>query len=335
LEIWQRLLVVFPGRIKGQIYIPAINWLLMCGCLGMVLYFKESTKMEAAFGLSVTLTMLTTTFLINFYLYAKRVPLIFIFLITGIFLSVEITFLIANLQKLRAGGWITIAIGTCLSSIMLVWWYGKKIKRSITEKVNLNDYLPRLIQLSEDEHIQKYCTNLVYLTTSNAPRQIEKTIVQSILSGTPKRADIYWMLHVNITDEPYTMEYSVNTIDANNVYYLTFNMGFRIAPRIDYYFRTVLSDLEKNSEIHMAKRAEMNYQDSKIGDVKFVLMNSFLSFDNSLPFFENLIMKMYFMIKRLSVREDLNFGLDKSHVVLENYPLVIHAVETPHLVRID
>ncbi len=335
LEIWPRLLVAFPGKIKGQIYIPAINWLLMAGCLGMVLYFKESTKMEAAFGLSVTLTMLMTTFLINFYLYAKRVPLVFIFLITGIFLSVEITFLIANLQKLRAGGWITIAIGTGLSSVMLIWWYGKKIKGRITEKVNINDYVPRLIQLSEDGRIQKYCTNLVYLTTSNTPGQIEKTIVQSILSGTPKRADIYWLLHVNITDEPYTMEYAMQTIAADNVYFLTFNMGFRIAPRIDYYFRTALSDLEKSNEVCLTKRPEVNYQDSKIGDVKFVLMNSFLSFDNSLPFFSNMVMKLYFLIKKLSVREELNFGLDRSHVILENYPLVIHAVETPHLVRIN
>ena len=334
LEIWPRLMVVFPGRIKGQIYIPAINWLLMFGCLGMVLHFKESTKMEAAFGLSVTLTMLTTTFLINFYLYAKRVPVILIALITGVFLTVEITFLIANLQKLHEGGWITIVIGTCLSALMVIWWTGRNIKRKITERINLADYIPKLAHLSQDTLIPKYCTNLVYLTTSNSPLQIEKTVMQSILSGIPKRADIYWFLHVNITDEPFTLEYAVQTLAANEAYYLTFNMGFRIAPRIDYYFRKVLGDLEKNKELELTPRPEMNYQDTTIGDIRFVLMNSFLSFDNALPFFKNIIMKLYFLIKRISVREDLNFGLDRSHVITENYPLIILPVESPNLVRV-
>ncbi len=335
LDIWPRLQVAFPGRIKGQIYIPAINWLLMCGCLGMVLHFKESTKMEAAFGLSVTLTMLTTTFLINFYLYAKRVPIIFIVLITGAFLSIEITFLIANLQKLYEGGWITIVIGSCLSALMVVWWSGKNIKRHITERINLGDYLPKLIHLSQDAIIPKYCTNLVYLTTSGSAKQIEKTILKSILSGIPKRADVYWFLHVNITDEPFTLEYSVQTIAKNEVYFLTFNMGFRVAPRIDYYFRKVICDLEKTNELDLALRPELSYQDSQTGDIRFVLMNSFLSFDNALPFFQNMIMKLYFVIKRLSVREDLNFGLDRSNVVTENYPLIIRPVESPTLIRTD
>jgi KUP system potassium uptake protein len=334
LEIWPRLMVAFPGRIKGQIYIPAINWLLMCGCVGMVLHFKESNKMEAAFGLSVTLTMLTTTFLINFYLYSKRVPLYLIFLVTGTFLTIELTFLMANLQKLREGGWITIVIGTCLSTLMIVWWMGRSIKRRITERVNLNDYVPKLVELSEDTQIQKYCDNLVYLTTANSSRAIEKTITQSILSGIPKRADVYWFLHVNITDEPFTLEYACETLDKNEVYFLTFNMGFRIEPRIDYYFRQVLIDLEKSKDFELPACPEMKYQNSRIGDVRFVLMSSFLSYDNELPFVQNLIMKLYFLIKRLSVTEDLNFGLDRSHVVAENYPLIIHSLESPNLVRI-
>lgn len=333
LEIWPRLLVAFPGRIKGQIYIPAINWLLMCGCLGMVLHFRESTKMEAAFGLSVTLTMLTTTFLINFYLYARRTPWYLIALTTGTFLSIELTFLAANLQKLREGGWITIIIGTVLSAMMLVWWIGKNIKRRITERVKLSDYVPKLVQLAQDDQIQKYSDNLVYLTTSSSSQHLEKTILQSILTGMPKRADVYWFLHVNITDDPFTLEYSARSLAQNEVYFVTFNMGFRIAPRIDYYFRRVLAEMEKNGELQFCQRPEIKYQDSHPGDIRFVLMNSFLSYDNALPFTENLIMKLYFIIKRMSVREDLNFGLDLSHVVFENYPLIIKSIESPVLVR--
>ena len=335
LEIWPRLMVIFPGRIKGQIYIPAINWMLMCGCLGMVLYFKESTKMEAAFGLSVTLTMLTTTFLINFYLYSRRVPVVIIALITGTFLTVEITFLIANLQKLHEGGWITIVIGSCLSALMVIWWMGKNIKRKITERVDLREYVPRLVHLSQDALIPKYCTNLVYLTTSGSPRQVEKTIMRSILSGIPKRADVYWFLHVNITDDPFTLEYAVETLAGNDVYFIKFNMGFRIAPRMDYYFRKVLADLLAKKDLEPTPCPEMNYQDNALGEIRFVLMNSFLSYDNALPFFSNMIMKLYFIIKHLSVSEELNFGLDRSHVITENYPMIIQSVESPGLVRID
>jgi KUP system potassium uptake protein len=328
-------MVIFPGRIKGQIYIPAINWMLMCGCLGMVLYFKESTKMEAAFGLSVTLTMLTTTFLINFYLYSRRVPLIVIALVTGVFLTVEITFLVANLQKLREGGWITILIGSCLSSLMVVWWTGKNIKRKITERVDLKDFVPQLVHLSQDTLIPKYCTNLVYLTTSGSPRQVEKTVIKSILSGIPKRADVYWFLNVNITDDPFTLEYAVDTLAHNDVYFVKFNMGFRIAPRMDYYFRKVLADLLAQKDLEPTPRPEMNYQDSALGEIRFVLMNSFLSYDNALPFFSNMIMKLYFIIKHLSVSEELNFGLDRSDVITENYPLIIQPVESPDLIRLN
>jgi KUP system potassium uptake protein len=335
LEIWPRLMVIFPGRIKGQIYIPAINWMLMCGCLGMVLYFKESTKMEAAFGLSVTLTMLTTTFLINFYLYSRRVPLIVIALVTGVFLTVEITFLVANLQKLREGGWITILIGSCLSALMMVWWTGKNIKRKITERVDLKDFVPQLVHLSQDTLIPKYCTNLVYLTTSGSPRQVEKTVIKSILSGIPKRADVYWFLNVNITDDPFTLEYAVDTLAHNDVYFVKFNMGFRIAPRMDYYFRKVLADLLAQKDLEPTPRPEMNYQDSALGEIRFVLMNSFLSYDNALPFFSNMIMKLYFIIKHLSVSEELNFGLDRSDVITENYPLIIQPVESPDLIRLN
>jgi KUP system potassium uptake protein len=249
-------------------------------------------------------------------------------------LTVEITLLMANLQKLREGGWITILIGSCLSALMVVWWMGKNIKRKITERVDLKDYVPGLVHLSHDALISKYCTNLVYLTTSNSPRQIEKTVIKSILSGIPKRADVYWFLHVNITDEPFTLEYAVDTIAHNDVYFVKFNMGFRIAPRIDYYFRKVLADLEANKDFEPTACPEMSYQENPIGEIRFVLMNSFLSYENALPFFSNMIMKLYFIIKRLSVREDLNFGLDRSDVITEDYPLIIQPVESPNLVRI-
>jgi KUP system potassium uptake protein len=334
LDIWPRHLVNFPGKIKGQLYVPFFNWFLMIGCISMVLYFKESTKMEAAFGLSVTLTMLMSTILINFYLHARRVNFFAVALITGIFLCIEIAFLIANLQKIKDGGWITLVIGLVLFSIMYIWWRGRRIKKQITSLVPFEKYLPLLKRLSMDESIPKLTTNLVYLTSSLNERKIEQTIVNSIFhSGKPKRADIYWFVHVNVLDEPYAMKYTVDTVVKNDVYFITFNLGFRIEPRIDYYFRQVVSEMAQNKEVDVSSRCEYSYQQSSIGDFRFVVMDGFLSYDNDMPRWKLFLMKSYYNLKQLSVKESVNFGLDRSNLIEEVYPVVVQKVETPQLTR--
>jgi KUP system potassium uptake protein len=333
LDIWPRHRVLFPGNIKGQLYIPFINWLLMAGCLGMVLYFKESTKMEAAFGLSVTLTMLMSTVLINFYLYTKRVPAIWIVLVTTLFLAIEVSFLTANLQKVKEGGWITLIIGSILFIIMFVWRKGRAITNGLKKMVPVEEYIPLLKRLSLDEKIPKYATNLVYLTSSGTSRKIEKSAINSILSKSPKRADIYWFVHVNVLDEPYAMRYHVDTVVKDDVYFIEFNLGFRIEPRIDYYFREVVQELVKTGEVDVSSRCEQHYQESKIGDFRFLVMESFLSYENALSFWKNFLMKSYFNLKYLSVKESINFGLDPSNVTIEKYPVVVNPVQHPPLTR--
>jgi KUP system potassium uptake protein len=334
LNIWPKHLVLFPSNVKGQLYIPAINWFLMCGCVGMVLYFKESTKMEAAFGLSVTLTMLMSTILINAYLRIKRVPFVFNLLITSVFLAIELSFLGANLQKVKDGGWITLILGFSLFAVMYIWWRGRQIKSEIQSFVKLSDYLSLLTKLSTDEKIPKYATNLVYLTTSDSEKKIEKTVMDSILKfGLPKRADIYWFVHVNILDEPYAQRYSVDTIIRNDVYYIQFDLGFREDPRIGYYFKQVVNDMIGNNEVDVEDSLEQAYQQNKIGDFKFMIMDSFLSYDNRMPFWKNFIMKGYYNLRYLSVKDYINFGLDKSHIEAEQYPLVVVPFAENKLVR--
>lgn len=334
LNIWPKHMVLFPSNVKGQLYIPAINWFLMCGCVGMVLYFKESTKMEAAFGLSVTLTMLMSTILINAYLRIKRVPFILNILITGIFLAIELSFLAANLQKVSEGGWLTLLLGFSLFAVMYIWWRGRKMKSDILSFVKLSDYLPLLIKLSTDEKLPKYATNLVYLTTSDSEKRIEKTVMDSILKfGLPKRADIYWFVHVNILDEPYAQKYSVETIIRNDVYYIQFDLGFREDPRIGYYFKQVVDDMIENHEVDVKDSLEQAYQQNKIGDFKFMIMDSFLSYDNRMPFWKNFVMKGYYNLRYLTVKDYINFGLDKSHIETEQYPLVVVPIAENKLER--
>ncbi|MEL1242716.1 KUP/HAK/KT family potassium transporter [Flavobacterium sp. DGU11] len=333
LDIWPRHMVLFPGNVKGQLYIPAINWFLMTGCIGMVLYFRESTRMEAAFGLSVTLTMIMSTLLINYYLRAKRIPYPLVLITTGLFLCIEFSFLIANLQKITEGGWITLVIGFLLFMIMFVWWKGKKTKSAITPMVDIEQYIPRLKKLSVDETIPKFATNLVYLTVSASHRKIEQNIIDSILSGTPKRADIYWFVHVNVSNEPYGLNYSVDSIIKDDIYFIEFNLGFRIEPRIDFYFREVVLEMIHNKEVDISQRRESGYQKTLTGDFKFVVRDSFLSFDNNMPFWKNFIMKSFYNLKYLSVKEQVNFELDKSNLIVEKYPLVVTPYSGPKLVR--
>jgi len=336
LEIWPKHLVIFPGKIKGQLYIPAINWFLMFGCIAMVLYFKESTKMEAAFGLSVTLTMLMSTILINFYLRAKRVPFIWTSIITLLFLTIETSFLVANLQKIAEGGWITLLIGSGLFTIMYIWWKGKNIKRSLIPFTKLEKHLPMLMQLSIDENIPKYATNLIYMTSSNSIKLIEKTAIHSILkSGTPKRAEVYWFVHVNVLDEPYAMNYSVQTLAKNDAYFIKFNFGFRMEPRIDFHFRQVVQELIKTKEVEFIQCSQQHYMQNNIGDYKFAVIDSFLSFDNDMPFWKNFVMRSYYNLRNLSVSEHINYGLDKSNLITEKFPLIVIPFQENNLNRIN
>lgn len=333
LDIWPRHRVLFPGNMKGQIYIPFINWALMAGCIGMVLHFQESSRMEAAFGLSVTLTMLMSTILINFYLHFRRVSMIWVVLITGAFLLIELSFLIANAQKVQEGGWITLLIGGGLFTMMYIWYKGRKIKKSLTKLVPVEEYIPLLKQLSADEKIPKYATNLVYLTSSGSSSKIEKTAMDSILSRAPKRADVYWFVHVNVLDEPYALTYHVDTLVPNDIYFIEFNLGFRVEPMIDHYFEQVAGELVQSGEVDFSNRYEQCYQKNEIGDFRFLLMDSFLSFENAMPFGKRFIMRSYFNLKNLSVKEMVNFGLNRSNVVVEQYPLVVTPAEHPPLTR--
>jgi KUP system potassium uptake protein len=335
LDVWPKHLVQFPSNIKGQLYIPAINWFLMAGCIGMVLYFKESTKMEAAFGLSVTLTMIMSTILISFYLRSKRVPLALIVLITMLFLAIELSFLTANLRKVADGGWITMLIGFALFATMYIWWKGKRIKSGLTSFERTEDLIPKLEKLSIDENIPKYATNLVYLTTSNNSGGFEKSIVNSIFDhGLPKRADIYWFIHVNILDEPYAQHYTVETLRKDDLYFIVFDLGFREEPKIGYYFKQVVKEMISKDEVNL-QRIEQEYQQDIMGDFRFVVLDSFLSYDNKMPFSQNFIMKSYYNLRHLSIKEHINFELDRSNVMIEKHPVVVVPFERNTLERKD
>ena len=323
LEIWPKIRTKFPTELRGQVYVPSINWLMMAGCIGMVLYFRESSNMEAAFGLSVTLTMLMTTVLLSYYLYTQKASRIFTITILVVYLTIELTFLAANLKKFSHGGWLTMLIGIILVTIMYVWQAGRNIKNTYKKYLELDKYIPLFARLSTDTGIPKFATHLIFLTSAEEPGLIEQRIIESVFSGQPKRADLYWLLHVDVDDAPYTMSYCTKIVAPEDLVYVRFKLGFRIVPRVNFLFEKIVSEMVANHEITVKTNSYIIGPDNAYGDLRFLVMKSFLSFENELPFWQNLVMKFYFILDKISLPDAEGFGLDYNNVVFERVPLVI------------
>lgn len=323
MNFWPRVTIKFPTDVKGQIYIPSLNWILWFGCVGMMLYFKESSTMEAAYGFSIVIAMLMTTSLM--YIYMKRVKkwnALVIFLIMAVFLSVESAFFVANVAKIKQR-WMFLFFEAGLMFIMIVWYRARKITNRYLQFVKIKEYIPLLQQLSVDKDIPKYATHLVYLTKADADSDIEKRIMDSILSKKPKRADVYWFVHIDRADNPYNMEYSVKEIVDDKIIRVDFKLGFRIQPRINLLFKMVMQEMNKLHELESLSKYENLDQSNFHTDITYVIIETFLSVENELSLKEGFIMDSYFTIKQLAQSDQKAFGLDNATTIMESVPLLI------------
>ena len=335
LNFWPKLKIKYPTELKGQLYIPSINWLLFAGCVMVVLHFEESSNMEAAYGLAIILCMIMTTLLLTYYMILKRVAWYLTTLLIGIYLAIEFSFLIANLNKFQHGGYVTLFIALVLIGIMTTWFMAKQISKNYTRFVKIDSYKKVLAELSVDLTIPKYATHLVYMTNASRVDEIEEKVMYSILQKRPKRADLYWFVHVNILSEPYKTEYKVTEIIKDDLFRIDFNLGFREPTKINLMFKEVLKDMVNNGEVDVTSRYESLNKNNILGDFKFVLSEKFLSNDSDLLWHEKVIMNTYFFIKKLSLSEEKAFGLDSSSVKIEQFPMVLHPPEKIHLNRIS
>ena len=329
LNLWPKMKIKYPSEAKGQLFVPAMNLLMFIGCTGVVLYFKESSKMEAAYGLAIIITMIATTILFSNFMVLHRVKPFWIYSFLIFYLIIELTFLAALSHKFLEGGFITIILAAVMFSIMYTWYRSRKIKNRYVEFVRLEHYIPMIQELSRDKTVPKYSTHLVYLTSANNPKEIEHKIIYSILNKQPKRADIYWFVHVDTVDDPYTSEYLVEHIIPNDIIRVEFRLGFRVQQRINLLFRKVVQDLVNNQEVNITSRYESLERNNVVGDFQFIVLEKYLSQDNELPFFEKVIMRLHFWLKEASLSEERGFGLDPSFVTVEKFPLMVSAV--PHI----
>jgi KUP system potassium uptake protein len=335
LNLWPKFRIVYPTEARGQLYIPAINLLLFLGCIGIVLHFRKASNMEAAYGLAITLCMIATSMLFANYLVLHRTRRILVYLYLAVFLAIEISFLWANMEKFPHGGYVALLVGGLLFLIMYDWYRARKIKNRYVEFVRLEHYLPKIQELSNDRAVPKYATHLVYLTSADNPKEIEHKIIYSMLNKKPKRADIYWFVHVDTLDDPYTSEYTVEHIIPNDIIRVEFRLGFRVQPRINLLFRKVVEDLVQNKEVNVTSRYESLERNNIVGDFQFIVMEKYLSQDNDLPIVERMLMKLHFWLKEVSLSEERGFGLDASNVTVEKFPLIVAPVSNVRLKRVE
>ena len=334
LNLWPKMKIQYPTEEKGQLYIPGISLLLFVGCIGVVLFFQKSSNMGAAYGLAITLCMISTSILFANFLVSKRVFPLWIYVYLTTYFAIETSFLIANLEKFMHGGYVTLIVGGGLFAVMYVWYRSRKIKNRYVEFVRMEHYIPMIQELSNDKSITKYSTHLIYMTSANNPKEIEHKIIYSIMNKKPKRADIYWFVHVDVLDDPYTCEYNVEHIIPNDIIRVEFRLGFRVEQKINLMFRKVVEELVSNKEVNITSRYESLERNNVVGDFQFIVLEKYLSQDNELPIFERIVMKLYFWLKEISLGEERGFGLDPSNVSVEKFPLIVAPISKLNLKRV-
>lgn len=334
LHFWPRMRIKHPTNVKGQLFIPAVNLTMYVGVVLTVLLFRDSSRMEAAYGLAITITMLMTTLLLGFYLRmsgtARAAALAFV----GAYCVIEGIFLAANLSKFMAGGWFTLFIGGLLCFIMLVWVAALKIRRRHLSSKRTSDYYGIISDIKADDTIPKYASNLVYVNHSHGEGSVDDKLVYSIINKQPKRADHYWLLNLEFVDTPDTLEYTFTPLVKDTLFSVTMRIGFRIEPRVSLYLRQIVEDLVADGKLDLTSTYPSLRKNGIPGDFRFVIIHRIYYPEDSHNRRQNLLMSLYAIIRKIGIDEPNALGLDTSVVVVERVPLIISG-RAKHLRRIE
>ena len=334
LHFWPRMRIKHPTNVKGQLFIPAVNLTMYVGVVLTVLLFRDSSRMEAAYGLAITITMLMTTLLLGFYLRMNGTARIAAAAFVGAYCVIEGIFLAANLSKFMAGGWFTLLIGGLLCFIMLVWVAALKIRRRHLSSRRTSDYYGIISDIKADDTIPKYASNLVYVNHSRGEGSVDDKLVYSIINKQPKRADHYWLLNLDFVDTPDTLEYTFTPLVKDTLFSITMRIGFRIEPRVSLYLRQIVENLVADGKLDLTSTYPSLRKNGIPGDFRFVIIHRVYYPEDSHNRRQNLLMSLYAIIRKIGIDEPNALGLDTSVVVVERVPLIISG-RAKHLRRIE
>lgn len=334
LNFWPRMRIKHPTNVKGQSFIPMVNLVMYIGVIFTILLFRDSTHMEAAYGLAITITMLMTTLLLGFYLHMHNIPRILSILFVGGYCVIEGIFLAANLSKFMVGGWFTLLIGGLLCFIMFVWVSANKIRRKHMSSKRLSEYYNIISDIKADESISKYASNLVYVNHADKEGCVDDKLLYSIINKQPKRADHYWLINLEFVDTPDTLEYNCSTLIKETLFSITMRIGFRIEPRVSLYLRQVVDDLVADGEVELTSSYPSLHKNGIPGDFRFIIIHRIYYPEDSRNRRQNLLMSLYALIRKIGIGEPSALGLDTSVVVVERVPLII-ANRAKHIRRIE
>ena len=336
LNLFPKLMIKYPTELKGQVYVSAVNIILFICSSCVVLFFRTSSNMEAAYGLSISITMFVTTLLLSIYLYKVKNNKFFALIFLMFFGIEELLFLYANSLKFVNGGYITVIIALLIFTIMFIWYKGTEIKERESQYLTVKNYTKQLLQLSMDKNIPKYATNLVYLTGAKQEEDVDYAVLYSILNKQPKRANVYFFVHINVLDEPYKREYKVTKFRDKKIFKITFNLGFREGQRVNMFMRQVIADLLENKELELQPtKYNLRGKAETVGDFRFVLIEEVLGNSNGLSSFDNFIMGLRLKLKKITVTPEKWFGLDTSVITKEAVPLNVVQTKAKKLTRVQ
>ena len=322
ITFWPNQQINYPSGVKGQMYIPRINWGLMALCFIVVLFFQSSSRMEAAYGLTITITMLMTTIFLIFWLKKIKVNPILVFLFGFVYLCIEIGFFYTNIIKFFDGGWITMVLGVFMMLCMYAWYNGRQIKAKFMKYVKFEKYVPIIKDMKLDETIPKYATNLAFLSRAKRPDELEAKIIYSIIRKQPKRADHYFILSIINQEDPYTFKYYVDEIMPGTIFKINFLLGFKIERRIDDYFDQVLKDLMDEGTIPNRSAYPSLRQHNIPPDLKYVIIDNIHINNYLLTFKEKIILNIYHFVKYIGSNDFKAWGVAPHNVIVESTPLL-------------
>ena len=323
LKLWPSTRVRYPSEVKGQIYIPAINWMLMFGSIAVVLFFQSSKAMEAAYGLAITFDMLMTTSLLVYYYSLSKKSTIRSSIMGITFLTVEGSFLISNLDKFAHGGYFAFIVALSFFILMFILMKARTLRDRHTDFVDLKHYVPMIQDLQSDTSIPKEATNLVYMALADSKRQIDNNIIYSIFRKRPKRADVYWFIHVDTVDSPYTSKYSVDTVIPKKCFFVRIKLGFKADHRVNLLFNKILHDMSESGEIDLISHYDSLNKHSMPADFKYIILHSLASIDSEISTFDNVIIQGYRFIKKWSLSAEEQYGLELANVEVERVPIMV------------